>query len=120
MNKYNALQNFWSSFGVDAYDENTVPDDAKLPYITYSVSTGSFDYPVSMSASIYDRSMKWISVTEIANRIEKALKNGGKYLNYGDGAIWIRMGTPWAQRLSDTSNDTIRRIVLNLEVEYID
>jgi hypothetical protein len=119
MNKYEALHKFWSSFGVEAYDENTVPDDAKLPYITYSVSVGSFDYPVSATVSIFDRSMKWVSVTEIANRIENALKNGGVNLDYDDGTIWVRMGTPWAQRLSDVSNDTIRRIVLNLEVEFI-
>ena len=37
------LHSFWSSFGLTAYDENSVPDDAVLPYITYSVSYDSFD-----------------------------------------------------------------------------
>lgn len=120
MDKYRALHQFWSQFGVAAYDENTIPDDATLPYITYSVSVGSFDYPVTLSASIYDRSTQWTSVSQIADRVEAALKNGGKYINYPGGAFWITMGSPWAQRLSDSSNKDIRRIVLNLNVEYVE
>ena len=45
------LHSFWSSFGLTAYDENSVPDDAVLPYITYSVSYDSFDNNVSLTAS---------------------------------------------------------------------
>lgn len=120
MDKYHALHQFWSQFGVEAYDENTIPDDAALPYITYSVSVGSFDYPTAISASIYDRSTKWTSVTQIADRVGAVLKNGGQYINYDGGAFWIRMGSPWMQRLSDNSNEDIRRIVLNLEIEYVE
>mgnify|MGYP007057717663 CR=1 FL=1 len=28
MNKTQALHQFWNSFGIDAYEENSVPDDA--------------------------------------------------------------------------------------------
>ena len=38
MDKYQAINEFWNRFGVMAYDENTVPDDAELPYITYGVN----------------------------------------------------------------------------------
>ena len=31
MDKFQAQQSFWSSFGLTAYDENTVPDDAEYP-----------------------------------------------------------------------------------------
>lgn len=37
MNKAQAIQAFWESFGVPAYEESTVPDDAVMPYITYSM-----------------------------------------------------------------------------------
>ena len=104
MDKYHALHQFWSQFGVTAYDENTVPDDAVLPYITYSVSVGSFNYPTATSVSIFDRAMTWTSVTRISDQIEALLKNGGKCINYDGGAFWIRKGNPWIQRLSDSSN----------------
>jgi hypothetical protein len=40
MNKSQALQSFWESFGIPAYNEYTVPDNAEMPYITYSVIIG--------------------------------------------------------------------------------
>lgn len=42
MTKEAALYNFWSMFGITAYEENAVPSDAKFPYITYQVVTDSF------------------------------------------------------------------------------
>lgn len=43
MDRAQAIHSFWNSFGLKAYDENTVPDNAKLPYITYEVAVSSFD-----------------------------------------------------------------------------
>jgi hypothetical protein len=43
MDKEQAIQNFWSQFGIPAYDENSVPDDLRYPFITYSVSTDMLD-----------------------------------------------------------------------------
>ena len=37
-NKWQTLQAFFEGFGRTAYDENTVPDDAALPYLTYEAS----------------------------------------------------------------------------------
>lgn len=35
-----ALYAFWASFGVPAYLQDSVPDDAALPYITYEAVRG--------------------------------------------------------------------------------
>lgn len=117
MQKEIALQTFWSSFGVPAYDENTVPEDAALPRITYSVATDSLDHPVSMTASLWSRSKSWVQVTELKDLVEEALGRGGTTIKYEGGLLWLKPGTPFAQRMSDT-DDSIRRIVLNLEAEY--
>ena len=50
MDSAQTLQAFWSSFGLKAYDENTVSETAALPYLTYNVSMAYFDEPVMMSA----------------------------------------------------------------------
>ena len=42
MTKAEALHSFYSSFGLTAYEENSVPDDAEFPYITYNITTDSF------------------------------------------------------------------------------
>lgn len=118
MQKEMALHTFWSSFGVPAYDESTVPEDAEIPRITYSVQTDSFNRPVSLTASIWDRSKSWQRVTGIKDLIGVAVGYGGTTVNYEGGMVWIKPRTPFAQRMSDP-DDSIRRIVLNLEAEFI-
>lgn len=118
MNKEQAIQQFWGSFGIGAYDENTVPDDAQLPYITYSVSIGELDKPVAVSASIWYRSKSWADISEKANDIERYIGYGGRLIYHDRGTIWVKRGIPFAQRMSD-EDDSIRRIYLNIEMEFI-
>ena len=117
MDKEQALQAFWASFGVPAYDENTVPDGAELPRITYSVSTGELNYPVSLTASIWDRSKSWKSVTDIARTVLETISRGGCTIPYTGGVIWLKTANTPAQRMGDT-DDSIRRIVISLQAEF--
>lgn len=117
IDKEKALHQFWSSFGVTAYDENTVPENAMLPRITYNVVTDHIGNTVAMTASIWDRSTVWNGVTEISHRIAHKLMRGGYTRGYADGIVWIKPGTPFMQRMSDP-DDSIRRILVNIEVEY--
>ena len=118
MNKSQALSNFWNSFDWPAYDESTVPDKTSFPYITFSVSVDDFKYPVSLTASLWDRNTSWATIIEKLDQIADDIGQGGKIITYGDGAFWIKKGTPFAQRVSDEDR-TIRRIYMNVEVEYI-
>lgn len=115
------LYNFWSGFGLPAYDENTVPDDAELPYITYEVSDAFFGgfSDLSQSASLYYRSTSWVDITEKAEQIADFIGRGGRMLAVDGGAIWIKRGSTWAQRQPETADRMVRRIVLNYEVEFI-
>lgn len=121
MNKEQALQSFWSGFGLTAYDENSVPsgeNKPSYPYITYNVITGSFGSNLTLTASLWYKSSSWAAITEKANEISEAISAGGKIIPYDNGAIWIKRGNSFAQRMGD-SDDTIRRIYLNVNVEYI-
>ena len=117
MDNAQAIHSFWSSFGLTAYDENTVPDNADLPRITYSVSQAYFDEPVMISASIWYRSTSWSQITATADQIGQRIGYGGKVLKTDDGYIWLKRGVPFAQRMAD-EDDSIRRIYLNIEAEY--
>ena len=114
MTKEQALYNFWSSFGVPAYVESTVPDDATFPRITYNVKVDTFDRPVTMTASVWDRSDSWERVTGIVDQIAEELGRGGTKVN---GVLWIKPGTPFAQDMTDPDKQ-IRRKLLNVEAEY--
>ena len=121
MNSYQALHNFWSSFGWTAYDEMTVPseeDNPAMPRITYSVSTASFDETVSLTASLWDRSMSWREISLKTDEIYRAIGEGGMMIHCDKGAIWLKRGTPFSQRMGD-EDDTIRRVYINLEAEFL-
>ena len=120
MNKMQALHAFWSGFKLKAYDETSVPDSAELPYITYEATSDSFDSKIPQTASIWYRSSSWASITEKEQEIADYIGRGGRMIAYDDGAMWICRATPWAQRMSDPSDEMIRRIVLNIEIEFLD
>ena len=120
MNKLQALHAFWSGFGLKAYDENTVPDDAQLPYITYEATSDSFGDPVAQTASLWYRDSGWGNITAKEQEISDFITRGGRMIAYDDGAIWIQRGSPWAQRMSDSSDELIRRVVLIVSLEYLD
>lgn len=122
MTKEAALYNFWSSFGVETYEENTVltgEDAPAFPYLTYSVSTGSVGEEIALSASLWYRSSSWVGVNEKAREISEFIGLGGTVINCDDGAIWIKRGTPFAQSMGDESDSLIRRKYLNITAEFL-
>lgn len=121
MNKFEALQSFWESFGIPAYDENTVPtgDNAPVfPYITYDAVVSNLGTPVAMSASLWYYGPSWADITAKAIVIEAEIGRGGKIVPLDDGALWIKQGSPFAQRMSDP-NDMVRRIYMNITAEFL-
>lgn len=121
MTREKALHQFWSSFGLKAYDEMTVPtgDDAPaLPYITYEVVTDNLNHPVSISGSVWYRSTSWTEVTQKAEQIAEAIGYGHLMIKIDGGYMYLTRGTPFAQRVGD-EDDSIRRILLNLTCEYL-
>lgn len=120
MNKWQAQQSFWSSFGLTAYDEITVPENAIFPYITYEAVADDFGHPASISASLWYKSMSWQEISQKADEIADAITMGGKMYPYKDSAILVRKSNPFAQRMSEPTDDTIRRMVLNVTLEFLE
>ena len=120
MNKMQALHNFWSSFELKAYDENSVPENAELPFITYEASSDSFGNTLLRTASLWYRSSSWESVTAKEKEISETITRGGYMIPFDGGTIWLQRSTPWAQRMGDPSDDMIKRIVLTVSMEFLD
>lgn len=118
MNRLQALNIFWSKFGLMAYDETSVPDDAELPYITYEAVIDSFNRPVMATASIWYYGTSLAEVSEKALEISNFIGLGGELIQYDDGVLWVKKATPFAQRMTDPS-DMIKRMVLNLQYEFL-
>ena len=118
LNKSQALQAFWEGFNVPAYDENTVPENATYPRITYTYAEDDFERPVALSASLWDRSYSWARVDTLKNAIRTAIGYGGTLIECEGGKIWLKTGAPFAQRMGD-EDDAIRRIYINIEAEFL-
>lgn len=120
MDKAQAIDRFWNSFDIPAYDQHTVPDDAPFPRITYSVYMDSFEKPVVMNASLWYKSKSWKDITQKTDEISKAIEEAYPITaELDDGRVYITKGTPWAQRMDDPEDDNIRRMYLTIQVEYL-
>lgn len=128
MNKAQALQTFWESFGIPAFDENTVPDAVPDKYITYSVATGSLDSVINLTASIWElNSTSWQFVEETAAIIAEVLERRdfshmgieAPSLPIDNGRVFLTQGAPFAQRMADPGSELTRRIILNVQAEFL-
>ena len=119
MNNMQALQAFWEGFGLPAYDNNTVPDNAEKPYITYEASDGYFGDELAQTANVYYRSTSWADITQKVKEIGEVITRGGKNVPYDGGGFHIKLENPWAIRMRDPNDDAIRWYVLNYSIEFI-
>jgi len=95
-----ALDEFFNGFGIDAWEEDTVPEDQAVPYITYSVSVPEWNQKATMYARIWDRSKSNERIVRVADQITAAVGQGLKLpLNPGYLVIWPE--TPLTQIVVD-------------------
>lgn len=115
MDEIRALTSFWNSFGMPAYDSSSVPDSAAFPYITFDVERDFFGQEVMLTASVWYRDTSWEGIEQTVEAISQKIGRGGVWL---ESKIWLKRGTPFAQRIPD-DDDTIRRYMLNVTAEYM-
>lgn len=118
--KEQALYDFWSRFGLPAYEENSVPDDAVFPYIAFEVSTGGIGAIIPIAASIWDKTAKGTAFIDrkadeilqyIKNMRDCPVVNGGRYRVFTDGVS--------AQTMGDPEDKLIKRKYLNVYFEFL-
>ena len=86
-----ALLAFWNQFGVPAYAEDMVPDDAKLPYIRYSVAKAPAMDATIMTAYNYHnaRLMGNVERARLAEQIAEAIPEKGVKLPMDNGGFLV-------------------------------
>jgi hypothetical protein len=123
MTKASALYNFFSSFGIEAYEETLVPtgeEAPKFPYLTYQLVTDSFDNEVLIPVSLWYRSeASLLALNTKTEEISQRIGRGGIFLDCDGGKIWIKRGSPFAQTMSDPEDNTIKRKYINITAEFL-
>ena len=121
MNKAQAIHNFWSSFSLTAIDEYSAYDTTiELPgnYITYELQTANLGDSVALTANLWYKSTSWSEISQKADEIAAYIGYGGRVIPIDGGYIWIKLGSPFAQRM-DADNDGIRRIYMTIMVDFL-
>lgn len=120
MTKGQAIQAFWEGFGMEAYDVTAVPDNAPFPYITYEVRTDSIGGLCMANVSLWYRSYSWKEISEKTEEISRAITTMyPPSIKIDGGRLYISKGTPFAQRGGNVSDDAIRRMILNINYEFL-
>lgn len=91
-----ALYNFASSFGWDAYPEQSVPNDAELPYITYTLREDDFRVPGLIQMRLWNVSEGYTEINSVVDKIELEVRDGKKLFTES-GIIYLYKGSPWCQ-----------------------
>lgn len=117
--KAQALHTFFSSFGLTAYAETSVPDGAQPPYITYTPVSGAFgDGHVPLYANIWMRGESEAAINAKAEQLGAALGDGGVMLPHSGGSVWLTRGAPFCQSMQDEDGN-IKRRYINITAEFI-
>ena len=107
-----ALKTFFSGFDLPAYTVDTVPEDADLPYITYSLSVPEWNQKASMYAQVWDRTRSNTGIIRKADQITAAIGEG-KRIPLEGGYLVIWPESPLIQIMVD--GDT-RSAYINLSI----
>lgn len=119
MNKEAAFQAWAEGFGIPAYAENAVPEDAEEPYMTYYLPTAMFgDGEQAATLSLWYRTTSEAKPNAKAREIGKALARGGKQIVCDEGVMWLKRGMPFSQAM-DAGDNSVKRIYINVSVEFI-
>lgn len=111
-----ALYNFYSGFGIPAYEVNSIPDDAELPYITYSYSEPEWESPTSHYAQVYMRTNSNTELLEKAGQIVRTIGLGKRVPFESGGCLMMYPSTPLVQIMVSEAGDDIRSAYINLQL----
>ena len=122
MDKWQAQHEFWGGFGLTAYDELTVPDDAVMPYITYEAVAGNLGAKTLVSASLYYRGNSWLEISQKADQIAQSIYSDARpAIKIDDGYMMVRLpdGTMHSDRMDEPTDRSVRRIRFFVELEFL-
>lgn len=112
-NTAKAQYSFFSAFGLPAYMENAVPDQARPPYITYQLIAPRWDSPAQIYARVWYRSSTMEEINAKVDQIANAI-GGGVSVPAGSGFLLIYKDSPFAQRMAMEGDVNLQCIYLRM------
>lgn len=111
------LKEFYSSFGIPAYEEHTVPDDAALPYITYEIMNPDWRDDAIITANVWYSGTTFGPLFKKVDEISAKLGEGLR-VPTDTGSLYLYKGNPFSQ-VSDTGNDEVKVCYLMIGMQAL-
>lgn len=106
-----ALYKFFSSFDIPAYNRNSIPDDVKLPYITYDIVEPDWRDVGSVSASVFYPGTGYAELFKKVDEIKNKVGEGLRIPVESGGCVYIVKDTPFAQT-QPTADEKVSSVYL--------
>lgn len=110
-----ALDTYLNGFGLDAYAEDSVPDNAELPYITYRVVDPEWHQKVSSFIRVWFRSTSNAELLRVADEITEDI-GIGKRIPFEGGLLMLWAETPKVQVMVDPNDRAVRYAYINISL----
>lgn len=110
-----ALDTYLNGFGLDAYAEDSVPDNAEFPYITYRVIDPEWHQKAMFFVRVWFRSTRNAELLEKADQITEDI-GVGKRLPFDGGVLVVWPESPKVQVIVDPNDRSVRCAYINLSL----
>lgn len=117
INAAKGLASFFSGFSIPAYEENSVPDDAQLPYITYQMSVPDWRESADISASVWYGGTSFKDIFEKVDEISDAVGEGIR-IPVDGGSLYIFKSLPFSQ-VAPTNKDNVKCVYLLFQIHAL-
>lgn len=113
-----AFTEFLAAFGLPVYGNESVPDGASFPYMTYAwTGTDFWGGTASLEVDVWYRGPSESEPNRMVATMSKTL-GGGKMIACDGGAMWLRKGSPFVQSLGDSTDRDIHRRYILIDVDF--
>jgi len=117
MNTYlNQAQLFYSFFSsiCPAYLQNTVPEGAQLPYLTYTLDNVDWETSNIIQVKIYTKEQGVANVINLADKLAKEIGEGISIEKNGT-YVYMRKGSPFLQFMVEDEKNYIKSVYSVIE-----
>lgn len=120
MTKSEAIQTFLERLAIPVYATSAVPDTAEMPYLTWDGVFSAFgDGECAITANIWCYTESESVPDALCDTLSALIGRGGRVLVCDGGAVWLKRGSPFAQRVKNTGDDKVKRRYINLSAEFL-
>lgn len=113
-----ALQTFYESFGVNAYPEDNVPDEAIFPWITYTQERADFGETTETVSHLHYYTDSSALPNAKAEEICKSLRNG-VVISCDEGRLVLTTSLPEWQATPDETDRLHKHRIINVSTLWL-